>query len=58
MRLNMDESDAVEFDKFVEEHWGKSKVFNPTEYKEEKKKEAQNATRSGRKATRKLATEQ
>ena len=58
MRLNMDENDAVEFDKFVEEHWGKANVFNPTEYKEEKKKAAQKATRSGRRETKRLATEQ
>ena len=58
MRLNMDDSDAEEFDKFVEEHWGKSSVFNPTEYKEEKKKEAERATSKGRKSTRRLATEQ
>ena len=58
MRLNMDENDAEEFDKFVEEHWGKASVFNPTEYKEEKKKEAQRATKSGRKYTKRLATEQ
>ena len=58
MRLNMDESDAEEFDKFVEEHWGRDRVFNPTEYKEEKKREAERATRRGKKATRKLATEQ
>jgi len=54
MRLNMDENDAEEFDKFVEEHWGKSSVFNPTEYKEEKKK----STKDGKKISRKLATEQ
>ena len=58
MRLNMDDSDAEEFDKFVEVHWGKSSVFNPTEYKEEKKKEAERATSKGRKSTRRLATEQ
>ena len=58
MRLNMDETDAVEFDKFVEEHWGKENVFNPTEYKNEKKRDAKNATRSGRKFTKRLATEQ
>ena len=54
MRLNMDENDAEEFDKFVEEHWGKSSVFNPTEYKEEKK----NGAKVGKKFSRKLATEQ
>ena len=58
MRLNMDETDAVEFDRFVEDHWGKTSVFNPTEYKEEKKKEAQRATRRGKKFAKKLATEQ
>ena len=54
----MDENDAVEFDKFVEEHWGKESVVNPTEYKEEKKKEAQKGTRGGKKFTKRLATEQ
>ena len=56
MRLNMDENDATEFDKFVEEHWGKLSVFNPTEYKKEKKQK--NATGNEKKYTkRKLATE-
>ena len=32
MRLNMADSDALLFDKFVEEHWGKESVFNPEEY--------------------------
>jgi len=58
MRLNMDETDATKFDEFVEEHWGKASVFNPTEYKEEKKKIAEKATRGGRRTKRKLATEQ
>ena len=58
MRLNMDETDAEEFDKFVEDHWGKANVFNPTEYKEEKKREAQRATKGGKKYTKRLATEQ
>ena len=57
MRLNMDESDAERFDNFVEEHWGKESVFNPTEYKVEKKKQAEKATKGGRKTIRKLATE-
>ena len=58
MRLNMDETDAEKFDRFVEEHWGKANVFNPTEYKEEKKKAAQRATKDGsRKFSKKLATE-
>ena len=42
MRLNMDESDAEEFDSFIENHWGKENVFNPEAYKEEKKAEAAN----------------
>ena len=25
MRANMDETDAVEFDKFIEKYWGKTK---------------------------------
>ena len=58
MRLNMDETDAERFDEFIEDHWGKERVFNTAEYKEEKKKKAEKATRSGRKTKRKLATEQ
>ena len=54
MRLNMDENDAEEFDKFVESHWGRASVFNPSEYKEKKKKENARITRT-RKS--KLATE-
>ena len=38
MRLNMNDTDAEEFDKFIESHWGKESVFNPGEYKEEQKK--------------------
>ena len=34
MRLNMTETDAEEFDKFVEKHWGKESVYIPEEYKE------------------------
>ena len=55
MRLNMDESDAEEFDRFVEEHWGKESVFSPSEYKEQKKRETSKVAR-GRKP--RLATEQ
>ena len=40
MRLNMTETDAEEFDQFVEKHWGKESVFKIDKYKEEKKKEA------------------
>ena len=57
MRLNMDETDAEKFDKFVEEHWGKESVFRPEKYKEEKKRKssvgARRTTTKGR-----LATEQ
>ena len=55
MRLNMNDQDAEEFDKFVEEHWGKESVFNPGEYKEEKKRRAASKLKSATK--RKLATE-
>ena len=37
MRLNMNDSDALEFDKYVESHWGRKSVFNPGEYKEAQK---------------------
>ncbi len=40
MRLNMTETDAEEFDEFVEKHWGKESVFKIDKYKEERKKEA------------------
>ena len=55
MRLNMSDSDAEEFDKFVERHWGKESVFNPEEYKTEKKSKAAKMNRA-RKS--KFATEQ
>ena len=55
MRLNMSDSDAVEFDKFVEAHWGKESVFNPEAYKAKKKSQAAKMSRT-RKA--RLATEQ
>ena len=51
----MSDSDAVEFDKFVEAHWGKESVFNPEAYKAEKKSQAAKMSRT-RKA--RLATEQ
>ena len=54
MRLNMNDSDAEEFDKFVEKHWGKESVFRIEEYKEDKKQVVQKARR-GRKSN--LATE-
>ncbi|MCI9063877.1 MAG: Flp pilus assembly complex ATPase component TadA [Clostridia bacterium] len=54
MRLNMTDSDAEDFDKFVERHWGKESVFKVDEYKEEKKETIQKSKR-GRKP--KLATE-
>ena len=40
MRLNMTETDAEEFDQFVEKNWGKESVFKIDKYKEERKKEA------------------
>ena len=55
MRLNMSDSDAEEFDRFVERHWGKASVFNPEEYKAEKKSQASKMSRT-RKS--RLATEQ
>lgn len=41
MRLNMTETDAEEFDDFVEKHWGKESVFRINEYKKERKQEAE-----------------
>ncbi len=61
MRLNMDESDAVEFDQFVEEHWGKAAVFNTEQYKEKVKEKVREARKAGTKKPktgRNLATEQ
>ena len=40
MRLNMTETDAEEFDRFVEKHWGKESVFSIEKYKAERKQEA------------------
>ena len=54
MRLNMNDEDAENFDKFVEKHWGKESVFRIEDYKEEKKEAVQKVKR-GRKP--KLATE-
>ena len=56
MRLNMTDSDAEEFDAFVEKHWGKESVFSPEEYKEKKKKEAIK-DRAAKKRKPRLATE-
>ena len=50
MRMNMDESDAEEFDKFVAKHWGKENVYSPEEYKKEQKK---TTSRRGRISTKK-----
>ena len=55
MRLNMNDTDAENFDKFVEKHWGKESVFRIEDYKEEKKDLAQKAKKRGRKP--KIATE-
>ncbi len=41
MRLNMTETDAEEFDEFVEKHWRKESVFKINEYKKERKQEAE-----------------
>ena len=54
MRLNMNDDDAEEFDKFVERHWGKESVFKIEEYKEDKREIVEKAKR-GRKP--KIATE-
>ena len=40
MRLNMTETDAEEFDQFVEKHWGKEKEKKNKKKKKKKKKEA------------------
>ena len=33
----MTDVDAEEFDDFIEKHWGKESVYNPTKYKEKVK---------------------
>ena len=38
MRLNMTETDAEEFDAFIEKYWGKDSVYKMADEKEEKKK--------------------
>ena len=54
MRLNMDDVDAEEFDRFVETHWGRKSVFSPEQYREEQKEKMAKSVR-GRKP--RLATE-
>ena len=48
MRLNMTETDAEEFDKFVEKHWGKESVYRMSDERKQKSKIAAGARR-GRK---------
>ena len=54
MRLNMSDTDAEEFDKFVEKHWGKESVYRMEEDKAEKKETIKKMKRRGRP---RLATE-
>ena len=42
MRLNMTDTDAEEFDKFVEKHWGKESVYDMAKERMEKSKAAAN----------------
>ena len=37
MRLNMEDSDAEDFDRFIEKHWGKDAVYSPENEKNEVK---------------------
>ena len=46
MRLNMTDTDAEEFDKFVEKHWGKESVYDMAKERMEKSKAAANMATS------------
>ena len=50
MRLNMDDNDLEDFDKFIEDHWGPSKTAYNTEDLE--------SVQSGRKAGRPRKTKE
>ena len=58
MRINMTDSDAEEFDHFIEKHWGKASVYSPEREREEMKKEAAKRLAGMKKKTNRLATEQ
>ena len=38
MRINMTDTDAEDFDKFIEKHWGKASVYSPEKEREQMKK--------------------
>ena len=50
MRLNMTDSDAEDFDRFVAKHWGEESVYKMAEERKEKSKIAAETARRERKA--------
>ena len=50
MRLNMTDSDAKDFDNFVERHWGKESVYRMEDERKEKSKIAAGMIKKGKKA--------
>ena len=50
MRLNMTDSDAKDFDNFVERHWGKESVYRMEDERKEKSKIAAGMAKKGKKA--------
>ena len=58
MRINMTDSDAEEFDNFIEKHWGKESVYSPEREREEMKKlAAKRLAGMKKKPSRRLQTE-
>ena len=49
MRLNMTDTDAEDFDKFVAKHWGKESVYKMADERKEKSKIAAGMARRGKK---------
>ena len=50
MRLNMTDTDAEDFDRFVAKHWGEESVYKMAEERKEKSKIAAETARRERKA--------
>ena len=50
MRLNMTDSDAEDFDRFVAKHWGEESVYKMAEERKEKSKIAAGRAKRGKKA--------
>ena len=59
MRINMTDSDAEDFDNFIEKHWGRESVYSPEREREEMKKLAEKRLAGmKKKTTRRLLTEE